>query len=55
MAAVAFEAAVGDDAEALVAIRIAAMRESLERLGRFDPQRARDRFLAGFIRRRRAS
>jgi GNAT superfamily N-acetyltransferase len=31
-----------------VAIRIAAMRESLERIGRFDPQRARDRFLAGF-------
>jgi len=31
-----------------VAIRIAAMRESLERLGRFDPQRARDRFLATF-------
>ncbi|HEY8975343.1 MAG TPA: GNAT family N-acetyltransferase [Burkholderiaceae bacterium] len=24
------------------------MRESLERLGRFDPQRARDRFLAAF-------
>ena len=24
------------------------MRESLERLGRFDPQRARDRLLAGF-------
>ena len=24
------------------------MRESLERIGRFDPQRARDRFLAGF-------
>ena len=24
------------------------MRESLERLGRFDPQRARDRFLSGF-------
>jgi len=24
------------------------MRESLERVGRFDPQRARDRFLAGF-------
>ena len=24
------------------------MRDSLERLGRFDPQRARDRFLAGF-------
>ena len=31
-----------------MAIRIAAMRESLERLGRFDPQRARDRFLASF-------
>jgi len=34
--------------EALVAIRIAAMRESLERIGRFDRQRARERFLAGF-------
>ena len=31
-----------------MAIRIAAMRESLARLGRFDPQRARERFLAGF-------
>lgn len=37
-----------DDAEALVAIRIAAMRESLEALGRFDPKRARERFQAGF-------
>ncbi|WP_244124058.1 GNAT family N-acetyltransferase [Burkholderia gladioli] len=37
-----------DDAEALVAIRIAAMRESLEALGRFDPRRVRERFLAGF-------
>ncbi len=36
------------DAEALVALRIAAMRESLERIGRFDPVRARERFLAGF-------
>lgn len=36
------------DADTLVAIRIAAMRESLERIGRFDPQRARDRFLASF-------
>ena len=43
-----YEAATADDAEDLVAIRIAAMRESLERLGRFDLQRARDRFLAGF-------
>jgi len=31
-----------------VAVRIAAMRESLERLGRFDLRRARDRFLSGF-------
>ncbi|WP_321886569.1 GNAT family N-acetyltransferase [Paraburkholderia bannensis] len=36
------------DAEALVEIRIAAMRESLARIGRFDPQRARERFLAAF-------
>lgn len=36
------------DAEDLVKLRISAMRESLERLGRFDPQRARDRFLSGF-------
>lgn len=36
------------DAEALVALRIEAMRESLERIGRFDPARARQRFLSGF-------
>ncbi|WP_175750947.1 GNAT family N-acetyltransferase [Burkholderia anthina] len=36
------------DADTLVAIRIAAMRDSLERIGRFDPQRARERFLASF-------
>ncbi|UZE22064.1 GNAT family N-acetyltransferase [Pseudomonas sp. B21-056] len=36
------------DLEDLVAIRIEAMRESLERLGRFDPDRARERFLNGF-------
>ena len=36
------------DAEALVRMRIDAMRESLERVGRFDPQRARDRFLSSF-------
>jgi GNAT superfamily N-acetyltransferase len=45
---VTFEPALAGDAEALVELRIAAMRESLERVGRFDPQRARDRFLAGF-------
>lgn len=37
-----------NDAEELVALRIDAMRESLERVGRFDAQRARDRFLASF-------
>ena len=36
------------DLEDLVAIRIEAMRESLERVGRFDPERARERFVAGF-------
>lgn len=36
------------DAETLVQMRIDAMRESLERIGRFDPQRARDRFLSSF-------
>jgi GNAT superfamily N-acetyltransferase len=37
-----------NDLEALIAIRIDAMRESLERLGRFDVNRARERFTAGF-------
>lgn len=37
-----------NDFEALVAIRIEAMRESLERIGRFDPVRARERFREGF-------
>ncbi|MFM0674024.1 GNAT family N-acetyltransferase [Paraburkholderia sediminicola] len=36
------------DIDTLVHIRIAAMRESLERLGRFDPVRARERFVASF-------
>lgn len=45
---IGFSAADPDDAEALVALRILAMRESLERLGRFDPVRARERFLSGF-------
>ena len=48
VALASFEPAAAADAEGLVAIRIAAMRESLERIGRFDPQRARDRFLANF-------
>jgi len=37
-----------NDAEALVQLRIEAMRDSLERIGRFDPLRARERFLSGF-------
>lgn len=36
------------DLDNLIAIRIEAMRESLERVGRFDPVRARERFLSGF-------
>ena len=36
--------------EALADLRVAAMRPSLEALGRFDPDRARSRFLDKFIR-----
>ncbi|WP_157670554.1 GNAT family N-acetyltransferase [Chitinibacter sp. GC72] len=36
------------DFEELLAIRIAAMRESLERIGRYDPERARQRLRANF-------
>src|SRR5476651_245388 len=36
------------DVDDLVAIRIEAMRDSLERIGRFDPVRARERFRDGF-------
>ena len=32
----------------MLAIRVEALRPSLERLGRFDPVRARERFAAGF-------
>lgn len=34
-----------EDSEELVQLRIDAMRESLERIGRFDAQRARARFV----------
>jgi ribosomal protein S18 acetylase RimI-like enzyme len=37
-----------DDFEDLLTLRIAAMRESLSRIGRFDPMRARERFQSGF-------
>jgi len=45
---VTFSVATEADGEALVALRIEAMRESLARIGRFDPVRARERFLSGF-------
>lgn len=40
--------AFAEDAEHLAAIRVEAMRPSLEAVGRFDPERARDRLLASF-------
>ncbi|UTH76581.1 GNAT family N-acetyltransferase [Chromobacterium sp. IIBBL 290-4] len=49
MTAIHFEPAREQDAEALVSLRIEAMRPSLERIGRFDPLRARARFLDGFV------
>jgi len=36
------------DFESMLALRIAALRPSLERLGRFDPQRARERLAGQF-------
>jgi GNAT superfamily N-acetyltransferase len=45
---ITLSAAAASDAEELVALRILAMRESLERIGRFDPVRARERFLSTF-------
>ncbi len=42
------EPVAASDFEDLLAIRIEAMRESLERIGRFDPVRARERFRASF-------
>ncbi|MEI8323807.1 MAG: GNAT family N-acetyltransferase [Betaproteobacteria bacterium] len=46
--AVVLTPATEQDLEALVALRMAAMRTSLERIGRFDPVPARERFAAGF-------
>lgn len=45
---VSFEAACEEDFEALLALRTAAMRASLEQLGRFDAERSRARFRASF-------
>lgn len=47
--AISFAAAQPADLEALISIRIAAMRASLEQAGRFDPIRVRERFQSGFV------
>jgi GNAT superfamily N-acetyltransferase len=43
-----FAAVTDADFDALADLRIAAMRPSLERVGRFDPQRARQRLRASY-------
>ena len=45
---VTFESVTADDFEELVTLRIAAMRESLERVGRFNPDRVRERLAKSF-------
>jgi len=45
---ICFEPVFESDFEALVQLRIDAMRESLERVGRFDPSRARERLRKTF-------
>jgi len=46
--AIQFEPAEEADGELLADVRVEAMRESLEHVGRFDPIRARERFLSNF-------
>ena len=48
MKSIAYRQARPDDAAALADIRVAAMRPSLEAIGRFDKDRARQRFLSTF-------
>ena len=48
MPLVSLTPAAAQDADALADLRVRAMRESLERIGRFDPTRARERFLSNF-------
>lgn len=43
-----FQPATADDFETLLQLRLITMRPSLEKLGRFDPDRARQRFQAAF-------
>ena len=48
VSAIDFEPAQEADRELLADVRVEAMQESLERIGRFDPIRARERFLSNF-------
>jgi len=48
-AVLSLQPVVQGDFEAMLALRIEALRPSLERLGRFDPARARERFAACFV------
>ena len=48
MTELTYEPASSDDASRLADVRVRAMRESLEAVGRFDEQRARDRLLSGY-------
>lgn len=43
-----YEPARAEDLEELVLLRLDAMRESLQALGRFDPARSRERFTSSF-------
>lgn len=47
-ASVSFAPAGPEDAEALALLRVEAMRASLERIGRFNLERARQRFLSSY-------
>ncbi len=47
-APLALAPATDEDFEALLALRLAAMHESLQHLGRFDPRRARERLSRAF-------
>ncbi|WP_085908653.1 GNAT family N-acetyltransferase [Kiloniella majae] len=48
MMTLSFKTAAATDLETLISIRIAAMKESLENIGRFNPERARERFASNF-------
>ena len=48
MGSITFAPVDAGDADALADLRVAAMRESLERVGRFDPARARARLVDAF-------